>query len=320
MRRSVLTLTLALSGCGYDRVSGEAMGTSYLIEADCPGPLPGQQAEAELTRITRLMSTYDPNSELSRFNREPAGSAVVVSPDVATVVAAAAEVAERTRGAFDATVAPLVALWGFGANPARELPSATEVSATNRLVGHRRIAHHLDPPRLVKLAPATLDLSGIAKGYAVDRLAGLLEDRDCRGYLVELGGEIRTRGSAPDGGPWRIGVESPIAPQLATTIVLNRGALATSGDYRQYRERDGVRFSHIIDPRTGYPVKHGLASVTVVADTAMLADAYATALLVMGEIEGRRFAQDNRLAALFLVRSDAGFETFVSDTMAGHLR
>lgn len=295
------------------------MGTTYAIQADCPASLPREAIDAELARLNALMSTYDPHSELSRFNRAPTGVPIPVSVDLVEVVGAAFEVAERTGGAFDATVGPLVGLWGFGPEAARLPPGDEEVAATLRLVGYDRVAHRHDPPTLEKLLPARLDLSGIAKGFAVDRLAGLLDDAGCRAYLIEFGGEIRALGNPPGGGPWRIGVESPSGPDHVRVVMIEGGALATSGDYRQYRESDGVRVSHVIDPRTGYPVRHSLASVTVIAETAMMADALATALLVMGEAEARRFARDGGLPALFIVRTDDGFETSHSEAMDTYL-
>ena len=295
------------------------MGTTYAIQADCPGPLPVDRLDAELARLNGLMSTYDPDSQLSRFNRAPVGIGVPVSPDLVEVVAAAVDVAGRTGGAFDATVAPLVALWGFGAHASQRAPAKAEVEDALRNVGYRRVVRHGEPPMLVKSLPATLDLSGIAKGFAVDRLANLLDDAGCGAYLVEFGGEVRALGSPPGGGAWRVGVESPTGPDFVTTVMLNDGALATSGDYRQYREYEGVRVSHVIDPRTGYPVSHRLASVTVIATNAMMADAYATALLVMGEAEGRRFADATGLAALFIVRGSGGFEIRQSRAMAPYV-
>ena len=345
------SFALLAPGCGFERATGDAMGTTYAIQADCAALLPRDRIDAELARINALMSTYDPHSELSRFNRAPTGVPMPVSADLVEVVGAAFSVAERTDGAFDATVAPLVGLWGFGADAARLdslrsaevhtqvangnalrtalerlrysgdalAPPGTQVENTLRLVGYRRVAHRHDPPILEKLQSATLDLSGIAKGFAVDRVAGLLDDAGCRSYLIEFGGEIRALGKAPGGGPWRIGVESPSGQDHVMTLMLEGGALATSGDYRQYRETDGVRVSHIIDPRTGYPVRHGLASVTVVAETAMMADAFATALLVMGETQARRFARDTGLAALFIVRAAGVFEVSHSEAMATYL-
>lgn len=313
------SIALSSVGCGFERATGNAMGTTYSIQADCPGTVPHDRIDAELARLNALLSTYDPHSELSRFNRGLSGMALPVSPELVAVVDAAFVVSGQTRGAFDATVAPLVALWGFGADAAQRMPGEQEVARALRSVDYRRVAHSRDPPRLEKLLPATLDLSGIAKGFAVDRVAGVLDDAGCGSYLIEFGGEIRASGNPSGGGPWRVGVESPAGPDYVRTVLLVNGALATSGDYRQYRETDGVRVSHIIDPRTGYPVRHRLASVTVFADTAMTADALATALLVMGEAEASLFARDAGVAALFVVRAHDGFEVFHSEAMAPYL-
>ena len=314
-----LLAVLFLAGC-HARVTGQSMGTTYAIEADCANGIPEERVEHVLARVNGLMSTYDPGSELSRFNGLAVGVPMAVSAETVDVVAAARRVAEQTGGAFDPTVAPLVALWGFGADAAERPPTEIELRAATETVDHRRVEYGHAPPTLRKLAPVTLDLSAIAKGYAVDRLADALDDSGCAAYLVELGGEIRAQGSAPGGGAWRIGVDAPTATGFASTIALRRGGLATSGDYRQYREQDGERLSHVIDPRTGHPIRHGVASVTVVTDRAMFADAYATALLVMGEVEGRRFAEHHGLAALFIVRRGTGFEVVPSRAMQDYLR
>lgn len=322
-RPAPILLTLlavsVLAGC-HARVSGQSMGTTYVIEADCANGIPEERVERVLARVNRQMSTYDPGSEVSRFNRLPVGVSMAVSAQTVEVVAAARRVAEQSAGAFDPSVAPLVALWGFGADPADPPPTETELQAAAETVDHRRIEYRHAPPSLRKLAPVTLDLSAIAKGYAVDRLATLLDASGCGAYLVELGGEIRAKGSAPGGGAWRVGVDAPTGTGFVSTIALPGGGLATSGDYRQYRELDGARLSHVIDPRTGHPIRHEVASVTVVTDQAMFADAYATALLVMGEDEGRRFAEENRLAALFIVRRGVGFEIVRSTAMDEYLR
>ncbi len=314
-----LLAVLLLAGC-HAQVTGQSMGTTYAIEADCPHGIPAARVEQVLDRVNRLMSTYDPDSELSEFNRHRVGEAKAVSAETVEVVAAARQVAEQTAGAFDPTVAPLVALWGFGAEAADGSPTEAELRAAAETVDYRRVEHGNAPPTLRKLAPVTLDLSAIAKGYAVDRLAKVLDESGCPAYLVELGGEIRTKGTAPGGGAWRVGVDAPTGRGFASTIALRDDGLATSGDYRQYRERDGVRLSHVIDPRSGQPIRHDLASVTVVRGQAMYADAYATALLVMGEVEGRRFAEDIGLAALFIVRRGEGFEVVHSSPMREYLR
>ena len=311
-------MALLLAGCGFEQLAGPAMGTSYRVQADCPGSMPASLLADTLERIDARMSTYDADSELAVFNRAAVGEKVPVSAELVHVVEAAHRVSTATEGAFDATVAPLVSLWGFGADAAEEWPDEAAVAKVRTLVDYRNLRYQSAPPLLQKLAPLQLDLSAIAKGYAVDQLAAVLQAAGCRSYLVELGGEIRVAGIAPSGTKWRIGIESPSGEQALTTLVLSEGALATTGDYRQHRQRDGKRISHIVDPRSGWPVSHRLASVTVVAQTALLADAYATALTVLGTEAGSTFAEEQGLAALFVTRADDGFETSETTAMRAY--
>ena len=241
----------------------------------------------------------------------------------------ARRVADQTGGALDVTVAPLVALWGFGAGASETDPRGADVRRALAEVGYRRLEHRFDPPTLKKLAPLTLDFSAIGKGYAVDRLAEVLDDASCSAYLVELGGEIRVFGHSPAGGAWRLAVESPAGGELPDRLTLREGGVATSGDYRQHLpapvaageagEDRGGRVSHIIDPRTGFPVAHRLAGVTVVAETALLADAYATALMVLGDEAGLAFAERHGVAALFVSRSASGLAVNRSSAMGAYL-
>lgn len=312
-----------------ETASGRSMGTSYAVEARCPGAVPAEAIAAVLAEVNRQMSTYHADSELSAFNRLPAGESMPVSAGLAEVAVIAGRVSAQTEGAFDATVAPLVALWGFGADAAsgsptdakRKVPTDAQRQSAIASVGFRRIQASVNPPTLRKRATATLDLSAIAKGYAVDRIAALLDRSGCSAYLVELGGEVRVRGHNASGKPWRIGIESPDGEGLAGWLSLLDGAVATSGDYRQSRPQndiEGGRVSHIIDPRTGMPIRHKLASVTVVADTATLADAYATALLVLGENAGLAFAERHDLAAVFIRRTATGYAVEQSKAMAAY--
>lgn len=311
----MLLLTLA-GGCGYDRMAGESMGTTYAIEGNCD--LPAQRIDATLARVNRRMSTYDAKSELSAFNRAAVGESVVVSAELLAVVAAATALSERTNGAFDATVAPLVALWGFGANAKPPPPAAADVAKTLRRVGYRLVRHEHDPPRLRKLAPVALDLSGVAKGHAVDALAALLGEAGCTAFLIELGGEIRAAGLSANGGRWRIGVEWPGRPGYAATLTVRDAAVATSGLYRQRRPLEDRDATHVIDPGTGYPVSHSTESATIVATSALEADALATALLVMGAETGIRFAERHDIAALFITRTTEGFAVTQSTAMTAH--
>ena len=321
----VLTFLGAASGCGtgakdgFERVRGNAMGTTYAVQAACAGAVPAHRLMAVLERIEREMSTHDGTSELSTFNRAPVGVVAPVSPWLVAVASAAQRVAEETGGAFDATVGPLVGFWGFGAEPATEPPDMARLKAAKGVVGYRRLKVQPRPATLEKLAEVRVDFSAIAKGFAIDRMAVALDEASCSAYLIEFGGEARAFGSAPDGGPWRVGVEPP-GDGWRSPIVLRiqDGAVATAGDYRQFREPTAAerellpagqtRISHIVDPRSGLPVGHALASVTVVAQEAMFADAYATALFVLGAEAGMAFAESHAIAALFVERGDHGLE------------
>ncbi len=265
---------------------------------------------AELAAINSLMSTWDPDSELSRFNASRSLDWFGVSPRMLAVLEASKEVSDKSSGAFDVTVGPLVNLWGFGPEQHQfEVPADADLSAAGKRIGYQRLELRQSPPAMRKqVADLYVDLSAVAKGYAVDALAELLEAQGISDYLVEIGGEIRVAGKNAEGDPWRIAVESPTpGPRTVQKIIYPRdNAVATSGDYRNFFEIDGRRYSHTIDPRTGRPVTHDLASVTVVHKSAMHADALATALLVLGPESGMAMAARESLAVLMIVRNDGG--------------
>ena len=315
---------LGLAGCGRarpeggaTRLAGKTMGTTYgVVVADLPVGVDRRALHADLERVLERvdaqMSTYRADSELSRFNDAPPGVWIEVSADTLAVTEAALEVARLSAGAFDPTVGPLVDDWGFGPGPA-VAPSTAGGRAGGLLtrVGHGLVDTRRAPPALHKRhGEVRVDLSGIAKGFGLDRIAAHLEGIGVGRYLIEIGGELRVRGRAPHGRPWQVGIEQPEAGARAVRRVvrLDGGALATSGDYLDYFERDGRRYSHIIDPRSGRPVDHGLASVSVVAETAMRADALATALMVLGPGAGLRLALRENIAALFVVREGEGLD------------
>lgn len=296
------------------------MGTRYHITVVNP-PAAIDRAELlatvdeELEAVNREMSTYIPDSELMRFNRGPVGEAVPVSQHLAEVVELSLDISQRSKGAFDITVGPLVNLWGFGPKPEPEAtPSDTEIAALLETVGSDALRLERNPDRLTRKRPVELDLSAIAKGHGVDRVARLLEERGIDNYLVEIGGELRTLGVNPKGAKWRIGIEKPVATGnvVQVPVEISGFAMATSGDYRNYYERDGVRYAHSIDPRDGRPLQHRLASVTVIADSCAEADGLATALNVMGAEAGLQLAEREGLAVYMLVKSDEGFEPIAS--------
>lgn len=303
-------------------LSGPTMGTRYAVSI-----VGGEEAAAErlkgaidkrLALLNRRMSTYDAESELSRFNTSESDDWFDVSKETAIVTAYALALANDTKGAYDPTVGPLVNLWGFGPEGRGRIPSEESLAAASEAVGHTKVEARITPPALRKDAPdVALDLSSVAKGYGVDAVCQVLDEAGVSAFMVEIGGEVRTKGTKPGGSPWRIGVEKADEPlrsanggkRLQRVVELTDRALATSGDYRNYFEQDGVRYSHTIDPRTGRPVTHRLATVTVLADNCMTADAQATALLVLGPEAGYDWAKERQVAALFVTRSADGVLT-----------
>lgn len=290
--------------------SGSTMGTTYTVKVtgDIDRPKLEKRVERRLAEINQRMSTYIDDSELVLFNRSEAGQWFAVSEETAKVVAASLEISQRTEGAFDVTVGPLVRLWNFGAGGDGQLdaiPERSLIEETLTFVGYEGLEVRLDPPALRKQhARLEVDLSAVAKGYAVDELYRLVRDAGGEQCMVEIGGEVRVTEKSPQGAPWRIGIESPRDDRrdIQAVVHLSDTALASSGDYRNFRWVDGQRYSHTINPQTGYPVEHTLAATTVAAKTCLEADAWATAILVMGPKRGLQWAKENNVAALLLTR------------------
>jgi thiamine biosynthesis lipoprotein len=291
------------------------MGTAYRVKviaasiSDLERDEIARIIEGELANVNDRMSTYQTDSELSRFNRSPATDAFSMSEDTLDVLTEATRVSELTDGAFDITVGPLVDAWGFGTSKPERMPVASELASLRKSVGWRNVVVDQGAGSARKTHAATrCDLSAIAKGYAVDRVSEALQRLGRRDHMVEVGGEVRTRGRNAAGELWRIAVEKPLTggAGLQRVVRLDNGAMATSGDYRNFIEWEGVRYSHTIDPRTGQPVMHHLASVSVLHESCMTADALATALMVMGKKQAFAFAVDRDLAALLLIREDDG--------------
>ena len=291
------------------------MGTTYAVRVvDAPtSALSGLEGaiRGRLEQINASMSVYRPESEISRFNALSAGDSMVVSEDFEHVLRVSTQVYAQTGGAFDPTVKPLLDIWGFGPGAAnRETwrpPSEEAVRHALSSVALNLIDAST-PGRLGKLHPGVqLDLGAVAKGFAVDALAELLEGRGIRDYLVDIGGDVRVSGRNSEGEPWRIGVNQPERGQAWGEVLLvlrpGRGAVLTSGDYRQFFEQDGHFFSHILDPRTGRPLDNNVAGVTVLAENATLADALSTGLMVLGVEKGLELVESlSGVEALFLVR------------------
>ena len=311
----MLSLMLSLlvgcaDGADYRRYAGTTMGTYYEITAQCPVDV-SAAIEQELALVNDEMSTYMPDSALSRFNSAPPGQWFSVPEGVIEVAAAAAVLSHESGGAFDVTVGPLVNLWGFGPEEVDGTPSRQDVTEALARVGHERLEVRQDPPALRKQGELYVDMSAIAKGHGVDRLVTRLQQQGCESMLVDVGGEVRAHGLSPSNQAWRVGVEVPDPTRHGTVqrvVRLSDGAIATSGDYRNFLEGEGRHYSHTIDPRTGYPVDHNLASVSVIHPSAMWADGYATLLNVLGDNDGLAFARTHGLAAMFIVRGESGLE------------
>lgn len=309
-------------------LSGSTMGTSYSVKiAQVPESRGAAQLRQEiedvLEDVNAHMSTYRPDSELSCFNRARDVDWLPASESLVEVVDEALAISEMTDGAYDVTVGPLVNLWGFGPDfEVLDSPSEQELTEVRRHVGYKLLHTRQMPPEIRKDDPRVyVDLSSLAKGYGVDRVAEHLESAGVGSYLVEIGGELRGRGRHPRGTPWRIGIETPTPGERSvfSIIGLEDLSVATSGDYRNYREVDGRRLSHIIDPYSGRPIEHAAVSVTVLDPSAMRADALATALLVLGPELGYRLAEAREIAAMFIVKKGAGFDDLKTPAFAGHM-
>lgn len=315
------TLALGvLASCVPDRsepgalvVSGRTMGTLFTVTvpgagSTDEGPV-ATAVQAELELVDARMSTYRDDSELSRFNRHGSPSPFPLSEETHAVVAAAQAVSRLTGGAFDITVGPLVDAWGFGPARRSNPPSEAELERLRAHTGWRKLQLGESATTLAKeVQHLQCDLSAIAKGYAVDRVADALEGLGFTDYLVEVGGEVRAGGLNAEHERWRVGVERPDeSGRLVQRVVeISNIAVATSGDYRNYRETDGARLSHLIDPRTGRPASTRVASATVLDASAMRADALATAMLVLGEAKGLELAAREGLEVLLLIRRPDG--------------
>lgn len=325
-RRSFLILsTAAVAACNIERevlrISGNTMGTTYNVVAVPSGKnVDGQALEAAirtaLAEVNAEMSNWDSASEISRVNAAPVGEDMVLSPALAQVMQSAESVHRASDGRFDVTVGPLIDLWGFGSHGTTpHVPADADIRAAMRSIGQDRVLT-LSEAGLRKTAPgAEIYLAAIGKGHGVDRVADVVRGFGLSDFMVEIGGDLYTSGSNADGTPWRIGIESPVAGDRALHSVADVSGLgmATSGDYRNFFEEEDTRYSHIIDPTTGRPILHNTVSATVLTENAMLADAWATAMLVLGRERGLEIAEAEGLAVLFIDReAGQGYATTAS--------
>jgi thiamine biosynthesis lipoprotein len=303
------------------------MGSPYSVQvagaelsADAVAQL-REEVEARLREINRQMSHYDPESELSRFNRAPAGVPFPISPEFARVVVFSLELARASAGAFDPTLGTVINLWGFGESgnqPA--VPTATELETALAATGWRNLTVTARGELVKRLAGLRLNLSAVAKGFAVDELVALLAGRGSTNVYVAVAGDVRVRGLSPRSTRWRVGIAAPLENwrsdgPVAGVAELRDCAISTSGDYQKFfRDAAGRRYGHILDPRTGRPVENLVAGVSVVAPDSMTADALGTTLFVLGEVAGLQFVEaQTNAAALFILREpDGGFRQVAS--------
>jgi thiamine biosynthesis lipoprotein len=318
-------LLFSLFACTSDvpeskKLQGPTMGTRW--SAQIVSELPAAALDslhssirAELERINGLMSTWDPTSELSQFNAMQSTEPVELHADTLTVIDASLRVSELTKGAYDVTLGAVIDLWGFGADMSRvAVPEAEALATARDRIGYQKL--HRQGSTVSKQHPALrIDLSSLAKGFAVDQIGLLIEAAGIENYIAEIGGEVRTRGSKADGSAWRIGIEQPDGKADAG-LAVHDAHMASSGSYRNYREVAGQRYSHIIDGRTGQPITHELVAVTVLHESTMLADAWATALLVLGVDAAMALASSQNLALQLTVKTVSGFKLQQTDSFA----
>lgn len=335
LRLACVLLLLLVAACHAPatiQLRGPTMGTTWSATLVVPTGVDAGTLErgiqAELDRVVAQMSTYEDDSDLVRFNRAPAGSWRELPPEFFGVLEQALALAADTGGAYDPTVAPLVDVWGFGAGTREHrIPDAAAIAAARAHVGWQRI--RLDPRTRSAYQPGgvRIDLSSIAKGFATDQAGRFLEGRGVADYLVEVGGELRARGRRADGNDWRVAIERPGAAagavqtpdQFERAFALRDLSIATSGDYRHAFDHDGRRYSHHIDPRSGWPVEHRIASVSTLARDCMLADATGTVLMVLGPEEGLAWAERRGLAVRIALRGGDGWSERMSSAFAAEL-
>lgn len=318
---SLLAVTL-VSGCEPSNseiiYSGSVMGTTYEVKIiSSKRIIPGMEKliDTKLQSINKIFTTYDKSSELMILNESPINVPQIVSSDMMNVLAIAQDVYIKTNGSFDPTVASLVNLWGFGPQlSAQKIPNDQQIASLLNLIGLNKLLIDKEKNLVTRLADIKIDLSAIAKGYAVDYTARLLDGYKIENYLVEIGGELRMKGNNANGTNWIIAIERPyfIQTGVQEVIQITDSGLATSGDYRNYFEKDGSRYSHMIDPRSGYPIKHNLVSATVIAKSATEADAFSTAMMVLGPQQAIKVAKENNISVYLIIKNGENFDAIFS--------
>ncbi|MGY2182783.1 FAD:protein FMN transferase [Pseudomonas agarici] len=313
------TAFLLICGCGsqdsLERFGGPTMGSTYSIQyvRRADGPVAREvkaEVEAILAEVDQQMSTYRSDSDIEQFNDLPAHRCRPMPASILRLVRVGDELARASQGAYDLTVEPLMNLWGFGPQGRKEqVPQAAQLAEARQRVGHLHL--RVEAERLCKDAAVRVDFDSIAAGYTVDRIAERLTAMGIESFLAEVTGELKAVGRKPDGSPWRVALEEPRDDrQVAQRVIdIDGYGVSTSGDYRNYFEQDGRRYSHTFDALTGAPITHGLAAVTVIDPSTLMADGLSTMLLILGPERGWDYAQEHDIAAFFVVRADTGFVT-----------
>lgn len=319
---SMLVVTLSACESSTERIevlSGPAQGSTYTIKYVYNTTTPAADAvgvavQSILDEVDRQMSTYRLDSDLARFNQSPANTCMTMPQPVLDLVQYGYELSELSEGAFDLTLMPLLNVWGFGPQSRKKtVPSAEAIAAAKAQTGYQHV--RVVDDQLCKDAAVQVDLNSIAAGYTVDRISQRFAELGIKNYMIEVTGELIAAGRKPDGSPWLIALEQPLGDGqrvVQRILELDGYGVNTSGDYRNYFEEDGVRFSHTIDPQTAAPISHRLASVTVIDRSTLHADGLGTLLLVLGPERGLAFAEKHKVAAFFVLREDNDFITQVS--------
>ena len=318
----LVTLIVMLSACGngdsMESVGGPTMGSTYSIKYVRHAGLPAAadvrvEVEKILADIDRQLSTYRSDSDIERFNDLPANRCQKMPASILKLIRVGEQLSEQSEGSYDLTVEPLLNLWGFGPQGREEkVPAEQALAQARQRVGYQHL--RIEGDQLCKDAAVEVDFNSIAAGYAVDTIAARLEALGIHDYLAEATGELKAAGKKLGGSPWRIALEEPRDDQqVAERIIAVDGfGLSTSGDYRNYFEQGGRRYSHTFDARTGAPVSNTLASVTVIHPSALMADGLSTLLLILGPERGWDYAEKHDIGAFFVIRADTGFVTRTS--------
>lgn len=312
----IITLTAALAGCPFqeklETFSGPTQGSTYTVKYVAKGGASIEQLKKEteeiLEEVDQQMSTYRADSVIETFNDLPSGACMAVPDGVRELVLAGEKLSQESDGAFDLTIEPLLNLWGFGPKGNGEkVPTEEQIAETKLNVGYRHL--RIDGEKLCKDAAIEVDFNSVAAGYSVDAVAAHLKKSGIDSYLIEITGELIAAGRKPDGSPWRIAIEAPHDNERVAqrVIELDGYGVSTSGDYRNYFEQDGKRYSHTLDPQKGAPIDHKLAAVTVFDRSTLRADGLSTVLMVLGQERGLAYAQERDIAAFFVIREGQGF-------------